>query len=296
MKYSLKTFINNIRYLARYNLKEMDSKLSSFPNLENFAELLRDEIKNDFDKIEPPIIKTSFETLQILLETQKSFIRFGDGEYILMNGGSIGFQKYDENLARDLEAIITSEYENLLIGLGYGYFHIPTKQCRNSRFKYTWVVKNYPIIKKYLIPNKEYGATDISQIYAGYKDYDFEKHYAMLKALFANKKILLICGDRVLANVEHNLFAQAQEMSIIYGATKHAYAEISTLKEEILKFNKDWVLIFALGPAGKVLGYAMFKLGYRVLDIGHSIKDYDAYKRRVRMDKEGISKFFAPDE
>lgn len=232
--------------------------------MSNFAELLRDEIKNDFDKIEPPNVKTSFETLQILLETQKSFIRFGDGEYI--------------------------------IGLGYGYFHIPTKQWRSPWFKYTWVVKNYPIIKKYLIPNKEYGSTDISQIYAGYKDYDFEKHYAILKALFTDKKILLICGDKVLANVEHNLFAQAQEMSIIYGATKHAYAEISTLKEEILKFNKDWLLIFALGPAGKVLGYEMFKLGYRVLDIGHSIKDYDAYKHGVKMDKEGVSKFFAPDE
>lgn len=105
MKYSLKTFINNIRYLARYNLKEMDRKIQSFPNLSNFAELLCDEIKNDFDKIEPPNVKTSFETLQILLETQKSFIRFGDGEYI--------------------------------IGLGYGYFHIPTKQCPSPWFKYT---------------------------------------------------------------------------------------------------------------------------------------------------------------
>lgn len=77
-------------------------------------------------------------------------------------------------------------------------------------------------------------------------------------------------------------------MSIIYGATKHAYAVVGAIKEEILKFNKDWLLIFALAPAGKVLGYEMFKLGYRVLDIRHSIKDYDAYKPKVKMDKEGI--------
>lgn len=155
MRYSLKIFINNIRYLARYNLKEIDSKIQSFPNLSNFADLLPNEIKNDFDKIQPPIVKTSFETLQILLETQKSFIRFGDGEYILMNGGSIGFQKYDENLARDLEAIITSEDKNLLIGLGYGYFHIPTKQWRSPWFKYTWVMKITLLLKNtlFLIKN-----------------------------------------------------------------------------------------------------------------------------------------------
>lgn len=156
--------------------------------------------------------------------------------------------------------------------------------------------ENYPIIKKYLIPNKEYGATELSQIYAGYKDYDFKAHYAGLKKLFADKKILLVCGDKVLANVQYNLFEEAQEIATIYGATKHAYESIGVLKEEILKFPKDRVLVFALGPAGKVLGYEMFKLGYRVLDIGHSIKDYDAYKRKLRMDREEISKFFAPDE
>ncbi|WP_104721365.1 GT-D fold domain-containing glycosyltransferase [Helicobacter mesocricetorum] len=296
MKYSLKTFINNIKYLARYNLKEMDKKLNTLPDWSDFAELLRDEIKNDFDAIKPPNIKNSFETLEILLQTQKSFIRFGDGEYILMNGGSIGFQKYDANLARALETIITSEDENLLIGLGYNYFRMPPDNARSPWFKYTWVMKNYPIIKKYLIPNKEYGATELSQIYAGYKDYDFKAHYAGLKKLFADKKILLVCGDKVLANVQYNLFEEAQEIATIYGATKHAYESIGVLKEEILKFPKDWVLVFALGPAGKVLGYEMFKLGYRVLDIGHSIKDYDAYKRKLRMDREEISKFFAPDE
>lgn len=299
MKYSLKTFVRNIRYLARYNLKEMDNKLSSLlPTPTYFlhlADMLRDEIKNDFDKITPPIVKDSFETLEILLQSQKSFIRFGDGEYDIMEGKSIPFQEYDKHLAQTLQEAITSQDENLLIGLGYAYFHLP---CNNRvpEFKYTWLTDNYHTIKKYLVPHKEYGATEMSQVYAGYKDYDFERHYALLKQLFVDKKIVVICGDKVLANVQYSIFEGVKEISYIYGATKHAYKGIAALKEQILHFSKDYVLIFALGPAGKALGYEMFKLGYRVLDIGHSIKDYDAYKRNVKMDLQGVAQFFAPDE
>ncbi|MCX2716494.1 GT-D fold domain-containing glycosyltransferase [Helicobacter sp. MIT 21-1697] len=303
MKYSLRTFIRNLRYLWRYNLKEIDNKLhdlfKSAPTSDyfyNFAEMLRDEIKNDFDTITPPIVKDNFETLQILLDSQKSFIRFGDGEYILMEGGSIGFQKYDKNLAQTLQEIITSQDENLLIGLGYSLFHAPTENSRSPWFRYTWVAENYHIIKKYLVPHKVYGATDISQVYAGYKEYDFERHYALLKQLFIGKKILVICGDKVLANAQYSIFEECKDIAYLYGATKHAYEGIGTLRRQILNFSKDYVLLFALGPAGKALGYEMFKLGYRVLDIGHSIKDYDAYKRRMQMDKKGVAQFFAPDE
>ena len=69
MKYSLKTFVRNIRYLARYNLKEMDNKLSSLLTFTPtptyslpFADMMRDEIKNDLDQIKPTSVKDSFET------------------------------------------------------------------------------------------------------------------------------------------------------------------------------------------------------------------------------------------
>lgn len=302
MKYSLKIFIRNFRYLWRYNLKEIDNKLHDLLRFAptpdyfyNFEVMLRDEIKNDFDTIAPPIVKDNFETLQMLLDSQKSFIRFGDGEYDIMEGRDIPFQKYDKNLAKTLQEAITSQDENLLVGLGYIYFHF----CSNvyvPEFRYTWLVENYHIIKKYLVPHKVYGATDVSQVYAGHKEYDFERHYALLKQLFVDKKILVICGDKVLANVQYSIFEECKDITYLYGATKHAYEGIDILREQILKFSKDYVLLFALGPAGKALGYEMFKLGYRVLDIGHSIKDYDTYKRKVKMDRKQVAQFFAPDE
>ena len=67
------------------------------------------------------------------------------------------------------------------------------------------------------------------------------------------------------------------------------------LKNKLLKLSQDQILIFAIGPAGKVLAYECFKNGYRVLDLGHVIKDYDTYKKNNLMDEKEIIKFFSPD-
>ncbi len=87
MKYSLKRFFKNLKYLARFDLKEINNRpeVSSFTF--GMAERLQYAIKNDFNTIYPPLIKNNLETLQEILTTDKSLIRFGDGEYIIMEGG-----------------------------------------------------------------------------------------------------------------------------------------------------------------------------------------------------------------
>lgn len=52
----------------------------------------------------------------------------------------------------------------------------------------------------------------------------------------------------------------------------------------------DKILVFALGPAGKAIVYELWQSGYRVLDLGHIIKDYDTYMR-----KSDLAHFYEPD-
>lgn len=105
---------------------------------------------------------------------------------------------------------------------------------------------------------------------------------------------MLICGDKVL-NVKYNILENS-DVNYIYGPTLHAYNDIERLRIELKEKAKDETLLFAIGPAGKVLAYEMFLKGYRVLDIGHAIKDYDTYMRGINMTEENIKDFFAPDD
>ena len=54
-------------------------------------------------------IKTIDETLDTLLNSDDSLIRFGDGEFKIIEGGSIYFQEYDALLAERLLEIVNIE-------------------------------------------------------------------------------------------------------------------------------------------------------------------------------------------
>ena len=118
----------------------------------------------------------------------------------------------------------------------------------------------------------------------------------MFRQVWENKKVLLVCGDRVISGLKHNILDNASEIKTIFGPTIDAYSEYDDLLSAIIEnTSKDWLIIFALGPAGKALAYELYKKGYRVLDLGHTFKDYDTYKSNIKMDKKEVMKFMSPD-
>lgn len=299
-KYSLKRFYKNIIHLFRYSIKEMyHNQLESRAALPGLVEKIKRETKNDWEMIRTFHIKDGFETIQELIDTQKSLIRFGDGEIMLMRttgGGGIAFQKYDSRLAQGLREIIFSNDERLLIGIWREYYYSSIGLREPVReWMYEFVPQYYFIMEEFLRDSKVYGSTCISQVYANYEYYDFETHYSLMRKIWDNKDIVLICGDKIFPHIQYNILDNAKSVAYIYGPILHAYTEFDTLKATIEQISKDKLLLFALGPCGKVLAYTMLQQGYRVIDIGHAIQDYNAYKNRVVMDSAGIAQFFAPD-
>ena len=57
------------------------------------------------------------ETLDELLNNKKSIARFGDGEFKIIFGKDIGFQKFNEKLKDKLLLVLNSNIPNLLIGI-----------------------------------------------------------------------------------------------------------------------------------------------------------------------------------
>src|SRR5699024_12528364 len=58
------------------------------------------------------------ESLDLILQDNKSVIRFGDGEFDLIRGASIPYQTYDSELANRLKDIILrGQFNNTLVCL-----------------------------------------------------------------------------------------------------------------------------------------------------------------------------------
>ena len=62
-------------------------------------------------------IHSPIETLHEIINNNKSISRFGDGEFNLIFGRSISFQKANKLLSKRLKNILESNEEGLLIGL-----------------------------------------------------------------------------------------------------------------------------------------------------------------------------------
>ncbi|MDE7314529.1 MAG: hypothetical protein K2N11_02360 [Mucispirillum sp.] len=80
----LKTFINNIRYLSRYNIKKI---ANSQVNLEDIVKIIHLFPYIEMESVKKPNILGIEETIELLINTDKSIIRYGDGEFELMGGG-----------------------------------------------------------------------------------------------------------------------------------------------------------------------------------------------------------------
>ena len=297
-KYSIVLFFNNLRYLFRFNIKDMARNGVTKEYVLAAAQRSEWRTKNAPQSIAAPHIKTKQETIEELIHTQKSIIRFGDGEFFLIWGHSIPFQKHNKLLSESLKEILLSQDERLLIGLPGGYWYgredLKDKVSRDWLCNHT--LKHHFDYSAYFLESQVYANTGLLGFMSGLSKEECERHYAMCREIWADKEVVVICGDKVHQGITHLLVDNAKSVEFVDAPTMNAYENIHTLREQISQFNHHKLLLFAIGPAGKVLAYEFFKRGYRVLDIGHLLQDYDLYKKGIQRNETNILTFYKPDD
>ena len=283
-------FFKNIKFLYKNKLSDLNKKY--FDLL--FEQMLYEcNSKNAFY----PKILNDNDSVNLLINTQKSIIRYGDGEIAIMGGEGIPIQKYDKNLADRLKEIIKDENEKILIGINYHYYYPAISEYISEVAKfYRYSISGQRTVLTSLInPDITYGTTTFTQLYLLYKNYDFNAHYTKLRKIWDNKKITIICGDRVFNDIEYNIFDNASNVEYMHIPSKNAYSDYDNILANAKKIDKDRLLILIAGPTAKPLVYDLTIHGRRALDLGHIAKDYNAYKRGISIDAKAVKKFFAPD-
>lgn len=235
------------------------------------------------------------ESLQYIETHQVSFYRYGDGEIALMMGEGIPFQQADENLARRLREMLKPDLEGIKAAIPYYYFHyerglIDFVEC----FAYAMKCQ-----RRYLLEHCDrdyvYLDTSISQIYQSYEVYDFENYFERVRKLFTGRKVTLICGKGIFKDIRYNLLDACAAVQYIEAPSRNAFAEYDDILKNALIIPKDNLVCIVLGPTAKPLVYDLHKNGYQAWDIGHFIKDYDAYCKKTSRDADTVAAFYRPD-
>lgn len=289
----LKNLLRNINYLTKHSL--WDQREEDIVYLTN--KILDDgiyEYSLELDNYKKLKILNKNESVELILNSGKSFVRFGDGEIHLMQGLDQPFQKYEIEIARRLYHILENPRKDLLVALNREYY-IPGYIRGNDSFMRRNSYDFRCFFKKYCGDETRY--IDAACTFGGWGDrsesaYNF---WNLWKEAFKDRSIAIVCGKHILDKLEYDIFELAKSKQFIYGPKKNAWDEHEKIIEKIKKIDRQTIIVFILGMAGKAMIPEVADLGYVAWDVGHLAKSYNAFMTNMQVTPENIANFYAPD-
>lgn len=223
-----------------------------------------------------PKVLNAWDALYALTSSDKSMARCGDGEFKLIMGENISFQKYDPKLAERLKNIIRNQNDNILIGITDAFGYCPEAYlrkvmviCRNTLYKYFDFSKTYidtNVTRQLNFTTEEQG-----------KDY-----YNRMKSLWSGKDIVIVEGAGSRLGIGNDLFDKASSIKRVVAPIKDAFSNYDEILSVCLKQPKNSLFVLALGPTATVLAEDLTNAGYRALDVGHLDTAYEAFLRKAK--------------
>lgn len=279
--------------LKQKQLKDFAGKLVKFPRrVDRHFERKRYERGRYAQKLH--ILNTE-ETLALMENEKISFLRYGDGEIAIMQGGSIPFQEYDPKLAKRLRKLLRTDMDGLRIGIPYYYMH-PVKHLNDFTAKFAG---SLALQRRFLCKNCRkdmvYVDTCITQVYQTYEKYDFKKYYRRMQKLLDDRNVTIVCGEGVFDKLEHKAYDVCKSVEFVTAPSMNAFADYDRLLREVLKTSRKRLVCIVLGPTAKILACDLHKKGYQAWDMGHYFKDYDAFMRKKPRTEAEITQFYKPD-
>ncbi len=227
-------------------------------------------------------IENKFKTLDLLLKTDKSIVRYGDGEFALINGHNLKFQDWDSDLSARLEEILVSNDSRILVGIPDVFASLNHFNRRAAKFWKKYIFRNWVKIYKKLDLDKQYYDSMISRPYMDAKDRTYcQKYFQDFRKLWDKKDIVIVEGVASRLGYNNNLFSNCNSINRILCPARNAYKNYGKIFEFCKTLPKDKLFILALGPMATVLAYDLARLGYRALDLGHIDIEYEWFLKQA---------------
>lgn len=231
-----------------------------------------------------PVVMNNEQTVKYILEHGCSVVRFGDGEFSLMNGIGIKFQKSNNDLRAQLKKIAsTPSTDKLLVCMPNMFLsknqlkEILTDGTVNRWRKNLFITRGlwYKIFR-----GGPYGSSFMTRFYIHMRHKEDAAGYVSeLKKIWENRDVVFMEGNKTHMGAGNDLFEGAKSIKRILCPPEDAFARYGEILAAAKRYIcKDELIVCALGPTATVLCYDLFKLGYTALDLGHMDIEYEWFK------------------
>jgi glycosyltransferase family protein len=240
-----------------------------------------------------PTILSIEETINTIIKEKLSVIRFGDGEISLIEGIDLPFQKRNNDLVEKLEEIIKVNHSNLLICIPGMWGNLSIFEPYAYHFIMHYMYRYNHVWSSLLSYTYTYGDTNFTRHYLAYKDKTKAAVlFSKIFSIWESRDVVLVEGAKSRLGVGNDMFEKTTSLVRILCPPENAYTVYDKIKSEVLKHDKEKLILISLGPTAKVLAYDLFKEGYRVIDIGHIDMEYEMFLRKEKKQVKVPYKYF----
>lgn len=235
-------------------------------------------------------VYTIDETIRELIDTNKSIVRFGDGEVTMIRGRSLVLQQVNPEIIEGLKRIIGYQYDDLIVSIPGIFDDLSIFRKESRRFWKDHLLFSRKEYERYCNPHKAYYNSLMSRFYYSIADKSKCYNWANeIKKIWQGRDIIVVEGERTHNGVGNDLFDTALSVERIIGPSQDAYEKLDEILDACRQYPKDRLFLISLGIAAKFLTEKLFLDGYRVLDIGNLDMEYEWYLRNAQ-EKEKIDK------
>ena len=231
-------------------------------------------------------IMTYKDTIRYIIDKNASVARYGDGEFKLMvDGESLRFQPYSDELRAALTKVIAERPEHLLVCISRALMDVNTSKEYNERSKEFWKKWRWfhlPETVRYIrscgAGSYVFGDTLITRPYIDYVKCDrAEVSFKMLREIWNGRDVLIVEGNETRLGIGNDLFDNVSSIKRIITPNKDAFSVYDKILQSVKNNYNGELVLLALGPTATVLASDLCREGIRAIDVGHIDIEYEWY-------------------
>ena len=238
--------------------------------------------KGEWKELEIPLVASTEETIDKIIKDKSSVSRYGDGEFLIMEGNGIGFQSYSDQLSNRLKEIIISQQKDHIVCVPDVFNDLNRLNDRAKSYWAYYISLNRSRICRLLDMNKYYYDSLMSRFYIDYKDKGKSSvFFKKIKNIWNERDIVIVEGEKSRLGVGNDLFRNSKSIKRIICPSQNAFSKYSEILNEVKKQDKTKLILIALGPTATVMAYDLSIIGYQAIDIGHIDIEYEWFLKRA---------------
>lgn len=230
------------------------------------------------------------ETIDELIHTNKSMVRFGDGEITMIRGRSLKLQKAEPEIVEGLKRMLGYQYDDLIVTIPEIFGDLSIYRRESRQFWRDHLLFSRKIYERFCNQDRIYHNTSVSRFYYALEDKSKCGQWIEgIRQIWKDKDVVVVEGEKTHNGVGNDLLDTARTVERIIGPASDAYGKLDEIIECCKEYSKDRLFLVSLGVTAKFFAERMFSEGYRVLDIGNLDMEYEWYLNHAKR-KEPVPK------